>query len=390
MAFISIPTSIGGVNIPGQMGKIASGPLSLLFNRPGVSTFKYPLDLGTDATKLHYVQFSISEVEPAQYGIETSAGTSITFPGAGTTLEALGKELKSISGSAGQLPTSVLKDPSNLGISNSTWNTIGSGAITGLQGMGTALNGIAGFLNKGFAITPRMTKMKAVISLYMPDTIDAAYTAEYDEMSLTGDLPLLTTIRQIDQIASLTPGFINKIKEGKSGEALGSVVSTDPNVIALASKFLKVENVGTLMNKARGYSINPQLQMIYKGLDLRNFQLTFTFTPKSAQEAREVDSIISTFKIHYAPRLQAGAQTTVASMYLIPPSMFNVNFMHDGKENIHLPKYGDCVLVNIDVNYTPNGFAAYEDGSPVQTVMMLQFKEVEAIDRGKLETGALR
>jgi len=44
-------------------------------------------------------------------------------------------------------------------------------------------------------------------------------------------------------------------------------------------------------------------------------------------------------------------------------------------------------LENIDVNYAPNGFAAHTDGAPVQTTLNLQFKELEIVDRGRLQKG---
>ena len=40
----------------------------------------------------------------------------------------------------------------------------------------------------------------------------------------------------------------------------------------------------------------------------------------------------------------AGKQVSTDSMYLIPPSIFNVDFMIDGVENKFLPKYGNCVF----------------------------------------------
>jgi hypothetical protein len=56
-------------------------------------------------------------------------------------------------------------------------------------------------------------------------------------------------------------------------------------------------------------------------------------------------------------------------------------------ENRYLPKYADCVLEHVDVNYSPNGWAAHTDGSPVQTQLNLIFKEIEVVDRGRLSTG---
>lgn len=366
MAFISIPTSIGGINIPGKLGKIASGPLALLFNGKGVTTKKYPLDLGTDAAKLHYVQFSVREIIPASVGEIAGSipGNRVSLGGFGKIANAAGNALESV----------VNESPS----------------------VDSATNVVGDILTKGISISPRLSELKSVISLYMPDTIYAEYGSEYSEFNLMDDMGgLITGIRAINQIADKNAGADIQTDSVSTAlksfsKMIGNIAGTQPETIYLASKAVGMENVGAILNKARGYAINPQVQMIYKGIDLRTFQLTFTFTPKSAQEAKEVDDIISLFKLHYAPRLESGTQTSVNSMFFIPPSMFTVQFMHNGRENTHLPKYGECVLSNITVDYAPNGFAAYEDGSPVQSQLMLQFKETEIIDRNKLEKGDLR
>ena len=57
------------------------------------------------------------------------------------------------------------------------------------------------------------------------------------------------------------------------------------------------------------------------------------------------------------------------------------------EENKFLPKYADCVLMDIVVNTAPNGFAVHTDGAPVQTTLSLQFKEIEIADRDRLQTG---
>jgi hypothetical protein len=146
----------------------------------------------------------------------------------------------------------------------------------------------------------------------------------------------------------------------------------------------------SLVLQAQGYAINPQVQMLYTGIDLRSFQLSFTFTPKSADETEQVDKIISTFKYYFSPALQAGAQTQTDAMFLIPPALFNVNFMINSVENRYLPKYGDCVLENMEVNYAPNGWSSFESGAPVQTTLSLSFRETQIIDKSKLQKGDLR
>ena len=64
MAIISIPSSIGGVNIPGALLK---GPLGSLFgSKYKKNNLQYPSDLSS-ATKGHVVQFFINEIDPISY-----------------------------------------------------------------------------------------------------------------------------------------------------------------------------------------------------------------------------------------------------------------------------------------------------------------------------------
>jgi hypothetical protein len=127
--------------------------------------------------------------------------------------------------------------------------------------------------------------------------------------------------------------------------------------------------------------------MIYRGIGLRSFTLAFVFTPNSQDESNEVNYIINQFKYHFAPTLMAGKEVSSDSMYLIPPSIFTISFMIDGVENKFLPKYGNCVLKDLDINYTPNGWASYDDGAPVQTTLTLTFTETEILDKMKIQKG---
>ena len=64
MAIISIPTSIGGINIPGAL---VNGPLGALYSNIFQSdTLQYPRDLQS-MTRGHAVHFSINETNPVKY-----------------------------------------------------------------------------------------------------------------------------------------------------------------------------------------------------------------------------------------------------------------------------------------------------------------------------------
>lgn len=390
MAILSIPTSIAGVSIPSGLFN-PNSPLALLYGGLGVQTYKYPSDLATSPSKSHYVQFSISEIIPAHYAgggqvplnEELVEGESVGLPGFGGLI----KEVESMSGE------------------QSTWTE----SSTGLYEL-TEESGGGGFFSevvtKGLKVTPTRTKPKAFVSLYMPDTMNAQYNSTYDELRLTDLGSSINTLRTLDQLAqrrSQIGGSImdayNSAGGGVSGimsglKQVGNIVSTDPAAISLITKGVLGRipgvNGGALedvMLKGQGYAINPQLQMIYRGIGLRSFQLSFVFTPNSQGEANEVNYIVNLFKYHFAPTLISAKEVSSDSMYLVPPSIFNVEFMIDGKENPFLPKYGNCVLTDIDINFAPNGWAAYDDGAPIQTTLTMTFKETEILDKLKIQKG---
>lgn len=365
MAIISIPTSISGISIPGTLGKILKGPLSSLYGGKGVDTVNYPHDLAKDPTQSHYVSFSIKQIIPSGYSSSKPAlagsQQTVGLETGGKAITALGGAVKSLLPSNGVLGETV-------------------SSVTGFLGE---------VVSKGIAITPQTTELQSIISLYMPDTLTAEYNADYDTLSLTKDLgSTITTLRAIDQIA----GKVDTSSFSAASSSIGNLASTDPAAILIANELatkigLGNEGLRDVMLKAQGYAINPQLQMIYRGIGFRNFQLDFTLSPRSKQEADDIDKIISTFKWHFAPSLQAGKNTSTDSMFLIQPSIFNVQFKLGQNENRYLPKYGDCVLKNISVNYAPNGWAAYEDGFPVQTHLSLQFEEMVILDKAKIQAG---
>lgn len=388
MAIISIPTTVSGIGVPGTVGKILKGPLAALYQGKGVDTINYPHDLAKDPTQSHYVTFSVKQVIPSGYSSEkpTLSGSQKTIG-----LPTAGKILGQINQEVGEAAAGAVKylDPNNetgsareavVGAIDSVGNAFG---VSSLSGVASALGPA---VIKGFAISPQTTTLQSIISLYMPDNLIAEYNSDYDTLSLTKNFPLLTTLRSIDQLAG-------KIDTSSFGSAISSlknvknVVSNDPNTILLANRAKLIDdNAQDLLLGARGFAINPQTQMIYRGIGLRNFQLDFTLTPRSKQEANDIDRIISTFKWHFAPSLQTGADS-IGSMFLIQPSIFNIEFKLGDEENPYLPKYGDCVLKNIYVNYAPNGWAAYEDGFPIQTQLSLQFEEMVVLDRAKLQAG---
>ena len=362
MAIVSFPTSIGGVSLPSGLANLASGPLSSLYQGSGVKTYNYPRDLATSPTKSHYVTFTIKDVVPAGY-----VSSNGTVPNSQTKISPL-SNVESL------LPTPTSAD-------------------TAVNQFVTGIGNLSSYVGQAnLTISPKLTNPVGIVSLYMPDTLEANYNSSYTEMSLSADAGLLQTIRELNQATGDVGQALQAFKAGSlmaAVKSLGRSASSDPAVLDLLTKFanklgVDTGQLGSVLLKGQGFAINPQMQMIYQGISLREFNLSFTFTPKTATDSDTIDTILWLFKNYSLPTLTSTSSTSTDSLFLVPPAVFNVDFLIKGQENKYLPKYGDCALLDVAVNYAPNGFAAFDNGAPVQTTLNLHFKEIAALDRSKI------
>ena len=238
----------------------------------------------------------------------------------------------------------------------------------------------------GIDVSPRVTDPVATLCLYMPDTLSATYNASYDELSLTAEAgKYINTAQKILDFSKGIGDRNSGSQASMDSAAAGASLSASLKGF-LAEKAGAGTSVADINLQAKGYAINPQLQMLYRGVAFRQFQLSFFFTPTSKEESVKVDEIIYTFKKSFSPEIIEPDGGNIG-MFFQPPDIFNVDFMIDNGLNPHLPKYGDCVLTDMDINYAPNGFATHTDGSPVQTQLSLTFKEIEIVTREKLDLG---
>jgi len=131
---------------------------------------------------------------------------------------------------------------------------------------------------------------------------------------------------------------------------------------------------------------------LFDGIDFRTFDFSFTFSPSSRPESDTVRDIIKTFKYHAAPKIGSGM---VGSFFFMPPSSFVIEYIYNGgaddggSTNQYLNRIAECVLTDVSVNYSQNGIWSAFDGTgaPTQITLSLSFKEIELIDRNKIDEG---
>ena len=374
MGFSVFPTNIGGVSI-----NSITSPLASLLTPTNVQNLTYPSDLGSNPAMGHAVIIQA-------YDYTTNLANEVS---------------SSVNQIATEFQATAQAIPNGVGATFDAISNINAGNI------GTALGNIGTTVLNAPNYSPiQKSSPLTTISLFMPETLAVSYDSSYSDVSITEELGIYGLLGHA--YADYKNGVLKDLKTpyeiGLATQAVGS----------LANKFLGTgENIGPLAAQAMGVVVNPQMQLLYRGVSLRTFQLEFILTPKSSAEAKVVKDICDSLAFYSLPGT-AGAQTGTAGQYLTPPQIFSVQFKFLGQNGIignlqnvissaltnsglgfltsgtanitgapdaKVFKVNDCVLENVNVDYAPNGWAAYNDGYPVQTRLTLQFKETQMLTK---------
>jgi hypothetical protein len=225
----------------------------------------------------------------------------------------------------------------------------------------------------------------------MPDTLAFSQSQNFAGLELGGGLA-----------ATLGAGF----------SGVQNIVNSDMSNIDKANYALKnatpfvLNSLANLTGQAgravfagfTGTTVNPMMEVVYSAPEFRNFRFDFMFYPRSSIEAKEVQNIIQRIRFHQAPEILGNNSAGgLGGYFLVPPSEFDIKFYYNGTENPNIPSISTCVLQTVDVDYAPNGFAAYEvledrnipkwgsTGMPVGIRLGLVFRETQIITKFDLQ-----
>ena len=309
-----------------------NGPLKDLYTSTyDFSNLYYPRDLGS-STRGHYINFYINVAENTKY--MGSGGYNV-----------------------GRGQVAVLD----------------SGGRTAINQSNQAQAAPLGTQTATSTLTVRKTKrITQAIALYMPESINVSYNAEWQSDSLTdalGDLGKYGSMGA-NILQKLNP-FSNKSSSGISAQ-LAEVAAEKSGIGGAGAKDFAVF--------ATGFAANPQLEVLFKGTQMRTFSFDFLFAPYDPNEAQNVLNIIKTLRFHQAPEVVAAT----AGRFFVPPSEFDIDFLFNGQINKNIHQIGTVVLQSMTVDYSPNGWSTFNNGMPTHIRMNLQFTETEIVTKQRV------
>lgn len=368
-----------------------------------INTLRYPLDLG-EVDKGHYMVFHINEQKRTQFpGTTTDDDTTAVqnrlglnrFNGGasdfvsvtqGAVTAASQLDLTKVSENIQKKFNLSAGSPElqrMLQTTMDTFNNSFSGAADYIaENAGT-------YAKTGVRTTKRTTD---TIALYMPDTLAFTQSQNYAGLELGGGMAA-TLGAGFSGIQNVLNSNMSNIE--KANYALKNATPFVMNALANATG----QAGRAVFAGFTGTTVNPMMEVVYSAPEFRSFRFDFMFYPRSRIEAKEVQNIIQRIRFHQAPEVLGNNSTGgLGGYFLVPPSEFDIKFYYNGQVNPNIPEISTCVLSTVDVDYAPNGFAAYEvfddnnnpswggTGMPVGIRMGLVFKETQIITKYDLQS----
>ena len=182
--------------------------------------------------------------------------------------------------------------------------------------------------------------------------------------------------------AAAFTGITEGIGKGISsfGDSMKAFLRDDTSGKALGATFAAGAvrgNNAQILSRAEGAVINPNLELLFNGPQLRPFNFTFKLAAREKKESEQIIKILNFFK------RGSSAIKTESNLFLKAPHTFSIQYLHmgqGGKDHQFIGRIKECALQSITTNYTPEGqYATFNDGVMVSYQITMQFSELEPI-----------
>ena len=159
-----------------------------------------------------------------------------------------------------------------------------------------------------------------------------------------------------------------------TGDAVKEIMAQPGLKDAIIAHFAGQAVGANVLCRTSGAVLNPNLELLFTGPQLRTFNFNFKFRPRFKEENEEIRKIIKAFKRNMHPQRSSG------EMFLLTPNIFKIKYYHDDVPHPYLNEIKPCALVNFKVNYTPdNNYMTYGDGGMTGYDVSMSFSELVPI-----------
>ena len=230
--------------------------------------------------------------------------------------------------------------------------------------------------SSGIPVVKGSTRI-GTITLPIPAGISDGNTAGWQDDRLNQLQSAAADIAQGFLTGGVSEAAAATERQAKKAEAAAGSGDLQDAVTRLFLDKALSANIGTRTFGAVG---NNNLELLFNGPSLRTFGFTFSFYPRSKDEAKMVRQIIRAFK------QSMSVKRSKTSLLLKAPHTFAISYVTAGqKQHPYLNSFKECALTSCSVDYTPDGtYMTYggtsdDDRSMTAYRLSLQFQELEPI-----------
>lgn len=278
--------------------------------------------------------------------------------------------------------------PPNLNLSNDLNNVAISGDIDVFDDEGNKTGTKQGtVLNTNFSLQQGSKaqtfsgpnkKIESTIYLPIPQQISDTTSVNWDSSSLNP-----VEAFGVAATAGLMQGDTKAVEALMSSNTLKTLGNEQFRKAVIAA--LAGEAIGTLggnvsgsqlVSRATGQVFNPNLELLFEGVNIRSFPFSFEFFPRNSREAKEVMDIIRTLKI----AMSARKTSDTGEIFISAPRVFQLTYMKGRNKHPFLNTFLPMALTSVNANYTgSNTYSTFYDGTPTHIRMELTFKELNPV-----------
>tara|TARA_R100000231_G_scaffold106612_1_gene78936 strand:- start:873 stop:2486 length:1614 start_codon:yes stop_codon:yes gene_type:complete len=204
---------------------------------------------------------------------------------------------------------------------------------------------------------------------------------------LSGNKDIIQTLRSGVKGAGETFETLKKAIQNPdpNNPDVGNILSAGLAKAVLAQLNINVD-IDQFITRQTGAAINPNLELLFGGPQLRTFSFVFDFAPNSSKEAVMVRKIQRWFRQGMLPARSGASGARPSSLFLGSPNVFRISYRNHGQRIKGLNIIKICALTSCQVNFTPDGtYQSYEDAAaisqPVRSSMKVTFNELTPIFR---------
>lgn len=132
----------------------------------------------------------------------------------------------------------------------------------------------------------------------------------------------------------------------------------------------------------RGIVINPNMEFLFKGPQLRQFRFTFLLIARNKKESDHIRDMVRSLKKHMSPKktIDTFGDNQLFGAFLQTPDVFKLSYMKGTSGHPYLNAFKYCAMTGISVNFAEGmTYMSYDDGAPVAVGLSMDFTELTPI-----------